>query len=81
MQRCRGEGAEVLWLSEVQCYRVAKAGVQRCSCRGAEVQRWCRGGAEVVQSSGPEVQWCSGGAEVQWCSGVERYRDAEVQVQ
>ena len=48
-------------------------------CTGAKVES--RGGAEVVQSSGPEVQWCSGGAEVQWCSGVERYRDAEVQVQ
>ncbi len=77
VQRCRGGG-------EVQRSREVAA--------GAEVQRWCRGGAEVVESPGTQVVSAEVvcGAEVQrklGCRGAEVMKrcsdgcrgDAEVQ--
>ena len=67
---CRG--AECRGGGEVQRSREVAAGA---GCRGAEeVQRWCRGGAEVVQRcrGGAEVQrWCRGGAEVVQSPGTQ----------
>ncbi len=73
--RCRGgAGAEV-----VQCR--GGTGVVQCTCgvgwcggasAGEEVvQRWCRGGVEVVwRWTGAEVNWCSRGCEEE---KVQRY--------
>jgi hypothetical protein len=66
LQRCSCRGA------------VAEVQLQRCSCRGgrctdAEVQRWCRAGAQEVEVQRwrvAELQRCRG-AEVQYRGGAE----------
>jgi len=55
-----------------RCRGAGGTEVQRC--RGEEVQRWCRGGAEVLErrsrGGGVEVvQRCRAGALVQRCRG------------